>query len=496
MPLEEIREARTGKLKKLQESGEEVFPIKTERDFSLGEAMKSFSKLARRKKPFVLAGRIFALRAHGAITFCDFKDGSLEEKSKKPASFQAYLSKDVLGEENFSRFSDMADIGDFLEFKGRLFLTKRKEKTIEVSEWRILAKSLRPLPEKWHGLSDVEERFRKRYLDILMNEDVRFRFSLRSRIISEVRDFLNLRGFLEMETPMLQPIAGGATAHPFKTHHNALDVDLFLRIAPELYLKRLLIAGFEKVYELGRNFRNEGIDVTHNPEFTMLEFYQTYKDSVAMRQLVEEMVKSLVKKVYSSKSIEYEGKQISFAKNFSVISFSDVLRRHALISDPENAGRDDFKLKAKQLGVEVAESESKEKISDNIFKKICRAKLIQPTFVVDYPLEISPLAKKKKDKPHLADRFQLIIGGLELANGFSELNDPVDQKERFLTQEELRKAGDKEAAEPDESFIEAMEYGMPPAGGVGIGIDRLVMFLLNIHNIKEVILFPTMRPKE
>ncbi len=355
MSLEEIKEARAGKLKKLQELGEEVFPIKTERNFSLGEVVKSFPKLARRKNPLVLTGRVFAVRAHGAITFCDFKDGSLEEKNKKPASFQSYLSKNVLGEENFSRFNDLIDIGDFVEFKGKLFLTKKKEKTIEVSEWRILAKSLRPLPEKWHGLSDVEERFRKRYLDILMNEEVLFRFFMRSRIINEVRAFLDLRGFLEVETPVLQPIAGGATAQPFKTHHKALDVDLFLRIAPELYLKRLLIAGFEKVYELGKNFRNEGIDVVHNPEFTMLEFYEAYKDATAMRQLVEEMMKILVKKISKSVEIEYEGKQISFAKNFSVISFSDVLKRHALISDPENAGREDFKLKAKQRGVEIAE---------------------------------------------------------------------------------------------------------------------------------------------
>lgn len=496
MSLEEIRDIRIQKLGKISQTQQEVFPAKVSRDFSLSEVVDKFSKLSRRRKPLMLCGRIFGFRSHGGVIFCDFKDGSILKKERKTASLQAYLKKDILTDEKFSFFEENVDVGDFVEFQGSLFKTKRGEKSIKVSSFRVIAKSLRPLPEKWHGLSDTEERFRKRYLDLLMNGDVNATFVLRSKIISEVRNFLNGKDFLEVETPMLQPMAGGAMAEPFKTHHHALDIDLFLRIAPELYLKRLLIGGFEKVYEIGRNFRNEGIDQTHNPEFTMLEFYQAYKDAAFARSLVEDLFKTVVKKIFNKQIISYEGNQISFSSKFSVVSFADILKRHALISNAEEASREDFKLKAQQFGIEVAVSDSAEKIADNIFKKICRPKIIQPTFVIDIPLGISPLAKKKEGDNKLADRFQLVISGLELANGFSELNDPIDQSERFLKQQELRKAGDKEMPEMDNLFVEAMEYGMPPAAGVGIGIDRLVMLLTGTHSIKEVLLFPTMRPKE
>jgi len=494
MALEEIREGRISKAQKVKDTGEIVYPAISRRSSSLSEIIKLFSKISDSKKEIVLAGRIFAIRSHGGVIFADFKDGSLSEENK-PVSLQAYVKKENLGEEKFSFFENMVDAGDFVEFIGVLSLTKRNKKSIEVFGWRMLAKSLRPLPEKWHGLSDVEERFRKRYLDLAMSDEVYSRFVLRSKIVTEIRNFLNSRGYLEMETSMLHSVAGGALAQPFKTHHNALDIDLYLRIAPELYLKRLLIGGIEKVYELGRNFRNEGVDVTHNPEFTMLEFYAAYQDSLFMREEVEKMLKYLVKKVFKKESVGYEGNEIFFDKKFQVISFNEILKRYALIADLRNITLEELKLKAQQLGVSVDEADSKGKISDNIFKKICRPKIIQPTFIVDHPLDISPLAKKKEGAPDLADRFQLILGGLELVNGFSELNDPLEQKERFLKQQELRKAGDTEASELDEQFVEAMEYGMPPAGGVGIGIDRLAMFLLDIHNIKEAILFPTMRPK-
>ncbi len=490
MSLEEIINVRIQKKDKLEEKFGSVFPAKVVRDFTVKEAVSDFSKLSRRKKPLFLTGRVMAVRTHGGSVFCDFKDGSFNEP------FQAYLKKDLVGKEEFSLFEETVDVGDFVEFKGGLFKTKKGEKSIKVSSWRIISKSLRPLPEKWHGLVDVEERFRKRYLDLLMNEGVGERFILRTKIISEVRDFLNRRDFLEVETPLLQPLAGGALAEPFKTHHNALDTDLFLRIAPELYLKRLLVGGFEKVYEIGRNFRNEGIDATHNPEFTMLEFYEAYKDSSYGMSFVEDLMKTLVKKIFGRKEIKYEDNQISFSKKFTVVSFYDVLKRHALVNDGENLSGEDMALKARQFGIDVSPSDSKEKIADNIFKKVCRAKLVQPTFVVGHPLAISPLAKKREDDPELVDRFQLIIGGLELANGFSELNNPMDQRDRFEKQVEQRKAGDREAAELDELYIEAMEYGMPPAVGVGIGIDRLVMFFTNTHNIKEVILFPTLKPRE
>lgn len=494
MALEEIREGRISKAQKVKDTGEIVYPAISRRSFSLSEIIKSFSKISDSKKEIVLAGRVFAIRSHGGVIFADFKDGSLSEE-EKPVSLQAYIKKENLGEEKFSLFEDTVDTGDFVEFTGTLTVTKRNENSIEVSDWRFLAKSLRPLPEKWHGLSDIEERFRKRYLDLVMGDEVYSRFVLRSKIVTEIRNFLNSKGYLEMETSMLHSVAGGALAQPFKTHHNALDIDLYLRIAPELYLKRLLIGGIEKVYELGRNFRNEGVDITHNPEFTMLEFYAAYQDSLFMREEVEKMLKYLIKKVFKKESIVYEGNEIFFDKKFQVISFNEILKRYALIADLRDIPLEELKLKAQQLGVNVEGTDSKGKISDNIFKKICRPKIIQPTFIIDHPLDISPLAKQKEGAPDLADRFQLIIGGLELVNGFSELNDPLEQRERFLKQQELRKAGDAEAPEFDEQFVEAMEYGMPPAGGVGIGIDRLVMFFCDIRNIKEAILFPTMRPK-
>jgi len=488
MAFEEIREIR---IKKLQESEKKfgtAFPADVSLEMPLKEVVDNFTKFSRRRKPLVLCGRVMAVRGHGGVLFCDFNDGT--------SGLQACLKKDILGNEEFVHFQNLIDVGDFVEFEGTLFKTKKKEKSIKVVSWRMLSKSLRPLPEKWHGLLDVEERFRKRYLDLLMNKDARSVFETRSKIITELRNFLNGSAFAEVETLMLQPLAGGALAEPFKTHHNALDIDLFLRIAPELYLKRLLVADFPKVYEIGRMFRNEGIDATHNPEFTMLEFYEAYQNVDKMRDFVERMIKVLVKKVFGKQVVKYEGNSISFSKKFSVISFYDVLKRHALINDAQNVSREDLELKAGQFGIEVASADSEDKIRDNIFKKVCRAKIIQPTFVVDYPVELSPLAKKKKDNPNLVERFQLIMGGLEMVNGYSELNDPLEQKARFEKHQDLRQKGDKEAAEYDKDFVDAMEYGMPPAVGVGMGVDRLVMFLTDAHNIKEVILFPTMRPKE
>lgn len=483
--LDNIRQERIKKIDHLQKMGINPFPIKVTRDFSIAEIIKNFSKLSRRRKPLFLAGRILAIRSHGGSVFCDFTDGS--EK------FQALFKKDIL-KETFSLFEETADIGDFLELKGNLFLTKRKEKTIQVLSWRVISKSLRPLPEKWHGLQDIEERFRKRYLDILMNDGIKDKFLLRSRIISEIRFFLNQEGFIEVETPILHPLAGGATAEPFVTHHNALDTDLYLRIAPELYLKRLLIGGMSKIYEIGRLFRNEGIDATHNPEFTELELYESYQNAEGLRDFVESLIKKLVKKIFGKETIEYQGQKLSFNKKFNTISFYNILERYALIREPEKISTEELFLKARQFGIDAEKDSPKWKIIDHIFKKICRPKIIQPTFIVDYPLESSPLAKKLPEE-NLLDRFQLIIGGLEIANGFSELNDPLEQNKRFLAQEKLAKEGDKEANPKDEDFLEAMEHGMPPAAGVGMGIDRLVMLLTDTHNIKEVILFPTMRPK-
>ena len=485
--FEEIKNEKIKKLNILKEAGINPYPIEAKKDFSVAEALEDFSKLSKRKKPFFMAGRIMTVRGHGGSTFIDFLDDG--------ERMQAYLKKDEIGEEFYRLFIDAVDIGDYVQIKGILFKTKKNEKTLKVSEWKMLSKSIRPLPDKWHGLSDVEERFRKRYLDLLMSFDVRNRFIVRSKIISEIRSFLNKENYLEVETPILQPLAGGATAEPFITHHNTLDIDLYLRIAPELYLKKLLVGGFSKVYEIGRNFRNEGISPTHNPEFTMLEFYEAYSSAENQRIFIEKMFKSVVKNIFKKSSIEYSGNIIDFSKKFQVISYFDLLKKYTLMINPASLSRDDVTLKAKQFGITVEKHEAKEKIIDNIYKKICRPKLIQPTFIIDYPSEFSPFAKRKADNPSFIDRFQLIIGGIEIVNAFSELNDPFDQKERFLEQDRKRKEGEAEVSPSDEGYLEAMEYGMPPAGGVGVGVDRLVMLLSNVSNIKEVILFPTMKPK-
>lgn len=485
--LDEIRQNRLKKIEILKERGITPYPISSKQDFSLEEVIASYSKFSKRKKPLHLVGRIITLRPQGGLIFFNFSDGT--------ATFQGLLKKKEIKDDLFALFKETIDIGDFIELKGSLFLTKRREKTILVTGWKILAKSLRPLPEKWHGLKDVEERFRRRYLDALMSEEVKERFILRSQLISEMRNILDKAGYLEVETPVLQPIYGGASAQPFITHHNALDIDLYLRISDELYLKRMLVAGFPKVYELSKDFRNEGIDVKHNPEFTMLEFYETYSDAEKQMKFVEKMFKTVVKKLFKKSKITYDGNQIDFSKKFAVVPYFDLLKRYALINNPESISLDDLKLRASRLGLSVNPGDPTYKIMDNIFKKVCRPKLIQPTFVVDYPTDYLPLAKRKEENPDLVSAFQLFIGTLELVKAFSELNDPIDQKDRFLNQEKFKEKGDEEAQPLDEDFIEAMEYGLPPAGGVGIGIDRLMMLLTDTHNIKEVIFFPTMRPK-
>lgn len=487
MSLEEIRNERIKKLENLKEKGIDAYPASVNRDFLIAEALKDFSKLSKKKKPSFVTGRIMAVREHGGSIFFDINDGS--------AQMQGYLKKDEIGENFFLLFKETADIGDFVELKGHFFITKKKEKTIKVSGWKIISKSLRPLPSQWYGLQDTEERFRKRYLDLIMNDEVKSRFILRSKIISEIRSYLDKDGFIEVETPILQPIAGGALAEPFKTYHNTLDINLYLRIAPELYLKELLIGGINKVYEIGRNFRNEGIDATHNPEFTSIEIYEAYKDTEDLRKFIKKLLQNIVRKTTGKNEINFNDNKINFAKEYSVVSYFEALKKYVLIVDPANTSREDVALKAKQFGIEVKNFETKEKILDNLFKKMCRPKMIQPTFVIDYPVGTSPLAKRKENNKSMIDRLQLIIGGLEIVNGFSELNDPIDQKERFKDQDRAKEMGEKEISPSDEDYLEAMEYGMPPAAGWAIGIDRLVMLLTNTQNIREVIFFPTLRPK-
>ena len=484
--IDEIRETRIKKLELLRKKGINPYPAESNREISLKEAVEDFNNLEKKKEIKWIAGRIMSVRGQGAIVFITLNDGT--------GAFQGLLKKDILGEEKFNFFGEVVDIGDFIEIQGNFFTTKRGEKTIEVKDWRMLSKSLRPLPEKWHGLQDVEERFRKRYLDALMSAEVKERFIVRSKIITELRKFFDEEGYLEVETPALQPLYGGASAEPFVTQHNALDMKMYLRISDELYLKRMLVAGFPKIYEIARDFRNEGIDTTHNPEFTMVEFYESFSDADKQMAFVEKIFKTLVKKIKQIDSLTYDSQKIDFSKKFTIFSYFDLLKKYGSI-DPENISRKELEKCAEKCGVQVNGEDSIPKLLDVIYKKLCRPRLIQPTFIIDYPVEYLPLAKRKAENPKFVGAFQLVIGGVELVKAFSELNDPLDQRARFEEQEENRKSGEADAQRKDEDFLEAMEYGMPPAGGVGIGIDRLVMFLTDTQNIKEVIFFPTLKSK-
>ncbi len=487
MSLEDIRSARLHKLSLIEEAGIDPYPAHTDRTHEVAVVLESFAKLEKQKKPIVLAGRVRASREHGGSTFLDIEDGT--------GKIQAYFKRDEMDGESYDMLQRTLDIGDFIEVSGHLFVTKRGEKSLLVASWKFLAKSLLPLPEKWHGLQDVEERFRRRYLDLLMNEEVKRRFFLRSKILTAVRTFFDKEGFLEVDTPMLHPIAGGALAKPFKTHHNALDIDLYLRVAPELYLKRLLVGGIDKVYEMGKSFRNEGIDMSHNPEFTSIEWYAAYWDENDMMDCVERCIHQVLKSISDSETFVFDGKKISCAEQFARIEFADILKKYALIENYEEETRDSLAIKARELGIHVEPHEVKGKIADEIFKKVCRPHIVEPTFVTRLPVDISPLAKRVTGDPSQVRRFLLEVGGWEIVNAFSELNDPVDQRTRFEEQERLKEAGDEELHSMDTDFVEALEYGMPPAAGAAIGIDRFVMLLTDTRNIREVLLFPTLRSK-
>lgn len=487
MALDDIRKVKLEKLSQLRETGIDPYPAVSHRTMNVSAALDTFDSLADSKTQVILSGRIMAKREHGGSVFFDMADGS--------GKIQAFIKEDVVGAEKFKQFQELYDIGDFVEVAGHLFKTKKEERTVEVKHFMMLAKALLPLPEKWHGLQDVEERFRKRYLDLLFNEDVRRKFMMRFKILDAVREFFRSRGYVEVETPILQPLAGGATAKPFKTHLNALDMDLYLRVAPELYLKRLLVAGFDKVFEVAKNFRNEGMDREHNPEFDMLEAYAAYENYEDYMKMVEDFLRFLAEKLFGEPKINYAGHTIDVSKPFKRITFNQVVA-DAYDLDYDTAGEDEFKQKAKELGIVIEKTMTKGVIADEIYKKVSRPNMIQPTFVINHPLELSPLTKKLPDDPAHVARFQLLIGGFELMNAFSELNDPRDQRERFEAQEKLRGKGDEEAQRLDEDYIEAMEYGMPPAAGIGIGIDRLVTLLTDSHSLREILLFPTMRNKD
>jgi len=483
--IDELRKIRLKKLEVIKKAGILAYPEKTKRTHKISEALASFNSLAKTKKEIILVGRIKSLREHGGSTFLHIEDGT--------DRIQAYFRKDRIGERRYKFFLDNFDIGDFIEIRGVLFKTKKGEKTIEASDFKLLAKSLRPLPEKWHGLQDVEERFRKRYLDLIFNQGVKKKFELRSKIVKEIREFLEKEGFLEVETPILQMIYGGAKANPFKTHLNALDLDLYLRIAPELYLKRLLVGGFEKIYEIGRVFRNEGIDRSHNPDFTMLEFYWVFADYKDMMKLTEKMFEGLLKKLFGGLKTKYEGREINFKTPWPRVEFSELIRKHTKIN-LEEINTEALKKEAKKLGLDA--KGEKAEIADEIYKKICRPKIWEPTFIIHHPLGAFPLAKQDEKNPRQTANFQLVAADFELVNAFSELNDPIEQRKRFEEQEKIFKSGFEEAQRMDEDFIEALEYGLPPAAGFGMGIDRLVALLTDSHSLREVILFPTMRPKQ
>ncbi len=486
MALDEIRKTRIEKLNKLKEAGINPYPAKSLRTHEISEALDNFDKLADKKEKLVLSGRLMAKREHGGSTFLDLYDSS--------GTIQIFLKKDIVGDDNFEIFMETVDIGDFVEFHGHLFKTKKEERTLEVEKWSMLAKSIMPLPEKWHGLQDIEERYRKRYLDLLFNPDVKEKLETRSRIIKELRDFMGNRGFMEVVTPTLQPLYGGASARPFKTHMHALDIDLFLRIAPELYLKRLLIGGFEKIFEFTTNFRNEGMDRDHNPEFSVLEFYAAYKDLDWLSDFTEELFENVVKNIFGNTKIKYQDMEVDFKKPYQKETFAGLLKKHADI-DYDNATDEDLRTKVGELGVRIEKHASKAVLADEIFKKVIRPKLLQPTFVSEYPADILPLAKRLDDSEYVG-AFQFFAGGLELIKAFSELNDPIEQMNRFKAQENKRAKGDEEAQVTDNDFIEALEYGMPPAAGWGLGIDRFVALLTDSHSIREIILFPLMKPKE
>ena len=438
------------------------------------------------------AGRVLAIRAFGKANFLVISDGR--------SRIQVYIRQDSLPALDFSIYK-LLDFGDFIGVEGQLFRTKTNELTIKASRLEFLAKCFIPLPEKWHGLSDVETRYRQRYLDLIVNPDARRVFEVRSRVLAAIRKFLDARGYLEVETPMMQPIAGGALARPFVTHHNALDMQLYMRIAPELYLKRLTVGGIERVYEINRNFRNEGISTQHNPEFTMLEFYQAYSDYQELMVMTEEMLSTVALESIGTNQVRFGEHDISLAPPYRRVSLREGARSKAAEKLGEDVSMADLRntetaaALARRLGVEIQTSWGAGKIATEIFERLNEEDLVQPTFVYDFPTEVSPLSKQRPDDPDTVERFELYIGGFEVANAFSELNDPAEQRRRFEAQLQDREAGDAEAHAMDEDYIRALEYGMPPAGGEGVGIDRLVMLLTNSPSIRDVILFPLMRPR-
>ena len=478
MEMNEIIQQRKQKLEALKAKGVVVYADKFSKSHDIGALLQNFQE----GQKISICGRIIAKRSHGKATFLDLKDAT--------AKIQLYLKADIVGEDRFSVFEDL-DLADIIGVKGELFKTHTGEPSVKVEEFVILAKALRPLPEKWHGLKDVELRYRQRYLDLIVNEEVKKVFLMRSRIIRAIRDFLDKNGFLEVETPMMHSIAGGAAGRPFKTHHNEYDLDLYLRIAPELYLKRLLVGGLDKVYEINRSFRNEGVSTKHNPEFTMLELYSAYANYEDMMRLAEDLLIFVAQEALGKTSFAYQGKPVSLEKPWEQRSFAKIVKEKFDIEPSDTAA--DMLKKLQKKGFAKDNSRLSRSQVAKIIEDILEQDMhVNPTFVIDYFANLCPLAQNKKDNPLISERFELYIAGLEIGNAYSELNNPLEQKQRF--QEEVKELNPDEKKSIDEDYVLALEHGMPPAGGLGIGIDRLVMLLSDQPSIRDVILFPLLRP--
>lgn len=481
--INQLLKVRRDKLKELQDNGKDPFVItKYDVTHHSQEVKDNFETLEGQSVS--LAGRVMSKRVMGKASFCHIQD--------LQGTIQSYVARDSIGEEEYKAFKKM-DIGDIVGLKGEVFKTKTGEISIHASEVTLLSKSLQILPEKFHGLTNTDIRYRQRYVDLIMNPEVKDTFIKRSQIIKEIRNFLDGRGFMEVETPMLVSNAGGAAARPFETHYNALDEDVKLRISLELYLKRLIVGGLERVYEIGRVFRNEGVDTRHNPEFTLMELYQAYTDYEGMMELTESMFRYLAEKVCGSAVIKYNETVIDMSKPFERITMIDAVKKYSGVDFSQVADDEEAKALADEHHIEYEARHKKGDIINLFFEEFCEDKMIQPTFVMDHPVEISPLTKKKPENPELVERFELFIYGREMCNAYSELNDPIDQRARFMAQEEAFAAGDEEANHTDEDFLNALEIGMPPTGGIGYGIDRLVMLLTDSQAIRDVLLFPTMR---
>ena len=488
--LSELLQIRRDKLTQLQQAGQDPFVLtKFPVDSHAAELKEKFNHLQPEEESgeiVCVAGRMMSRRIMGKASFSDLQD--------KSGSIQLYVRRDLIGEDEYTKYKKMMDIGDVIGVKGEIFRTQKGELSVKASEVTLLSKSLRPLPEKFHGLSDTDTRYRQRYLDLIVNPEVRDTFIKRSQILREIRNFLDSQGFMEVETPMLVSNAGGAAARPFETHYNALNEDVKLRISLELYLKRLIVGGLERVYEIGRVFRNEGVDTRHNPEFTLMELYQAYTDYNGMMDLTENMFRHVAQKVCGTTLIPYADEMIDLGKPFARMTMLEAVKKYAGVDFDEIPDTQAAKKLADEKGVHYEDRHTKGDILNLFFEEYVEEHLIQPVFILDHPVEISPLTKRKPDKPDYVERFELFIYGREMCNAYSELNDPIDQRQRFAEQEKLLAQGDEEANHTDEDFLNALEIGMPPTGGIGYGIDRLVMLLTNSGSIRDVLLFPTMKP--